>query len=293
MKPIRKVVIPAAGFGTRFLPATKAQPKEMLPIVDKPAIQYIVEEALASNIEEIIIITGRNKRAIEDHFDGNIELEFLLEKHNKLRELEEVQYLADIKIHYIRQRTPKGLGDAILCAKDFIGDEPFAVMLGDDIIVNDGLPCMAQLMKCYEKFGGSVLGIQPVPDKDVCNYGIVDVNPLIDRVYQVNSLVEKPSVENAPSNLAVLGRYILSPEIFRILESTAPGKNDEIQLTDAISQLHSPLFAYNFEGKRYDTGDKLGYLKATVEFALRNEHLKDAFKTYLEELDKNGFDLTK
>lgn len=293
MKPIRKVVIPAAGFGTRFLPATKAQPKEMLPIVDKPAIQYIVEEALASNIEEIIIITGRNKRAIEDHFDGNMELEFLLEKHNKLRELEEVQYLADIKIHYIRQRTPKGLGDAILCAKDFIGDEPFAVMLGDDIIVNDGLPCMAQLMKCYEKFGGSVLGIQPVPDKDVCNYGIVDVNSLIDRVYQVNSLVEKPSVENAPSNLAVLGRYILSPEIFRILESTAPGKNDEIQLTDAISQLHSPLFAYNFEGKRYDTGDKLGYLKATVEFALRNEHLKDAFKTYLEELDKNGFDLTK
>ncbi len=293
MKPIRKVVIPAAGFGTRFLPATKAQPKEMLPIVDKPAIQYIVEEALASNIEEIIIITGRNKRAIEDHFDGNLELEFLLEKNNKLRELEEVQYLADIKIHYIRQRTPKGLGDAILCAKDFIGDEPFAVMLGDDIIVNDGLPCMAQLIKCYEKFGGSVLGIQPVLDKDVCNYGIVDVNPLIDRVYQVNSLVEKPSVDSAPSNLAVLGRYILSPEIFTILENTAPGKNDEIQLTDAISQLNSPLFAYNFEGKRYDTGDKLGYLKATVEFALRNERLKDAFKAYLEELEKNEFDLTK
>ena len=275
MKSIRKAVIPAAGFGTRFLPATKAQPKEMLPIVDTPAIQYIVKEALDSGIEEILIITGRSKRAIEDHFDSSVELEELLQKQGKNKQLAMVKDLADIKVHFIRQKAPRGLGDAVLCAKAFIGDEPFAVLLGDDIVYNPEKPCLQQLMECYETHPGIILGAQFVPNDKVSSYGIVSGEPLADNLYRVNGLVEKPSVDKAPSNLAVLGRYILTPDIFDILENTKPGVGNEVQLTDALA----------YEGVRYDTGDKLGYLKATVEYALRNEELGTAFKDYLKGLN--------
>lgn len=285
MKSIRKAVIPAAGFGTRFLPATKAQPKEMLPIVDTPAIQYIVKEALDSGIEEILIITGRSKRAIEDHFDSSVELEELLQKQGKNKQLAMVKDLADIKVHFIRQKAPRGLGDAVLCAKAFIGDEPFAVLLGDDIVYNPDKPCLQQLMDCYEKHPGIILGAQFVPNEKVSSYGIVSGDPLADNLYRVSGLVEKPSVDKAPSNLAVLGRYILTPDIFDILENTKPGVGNEVQLTDALAASKTTKYALAYEGIRYDTGDKLGYLKATVEYALRNEELGPAFKDYLKDLN--------
>ena len=284
MKSIRKAVIPAAGFGTRFLSATKAQPKEMLPIVDTPAIQYIVKEALDSGIEEILIITGRSKRAIEDHFDSSVELEELLQKQGKNKQLAMVKDLADIKIHFIRQKSPRGLGDAVLCAKAFIGDEPFAVLLGDDIVYNPEKPCLQQLMDCYEQHPGIILGAQFVPNEKVSSYGIVSGEPLADNLYRVHGLVEKPSVDKAPSNLAVLGRYILTPDIFDILENTKPGVGNEVQLTDALAASKTDTYALAYEGVRYDTGDKLGYLKATVEYALRNEELGAAFKEYLKGL---------
>ena len=284
MKSIRKAVIPAAGFGTRFLPATKAQPKEMLPIVDTPAIQYIVKEALDSGIEEILIITGRSKRAIEDHFDSSVALEALLQKQGKNKQLAMVKDLADIKIHFIRQKSPRGLGDAVLCAKAFIGDEPFAVLLGDDIVYNPEKPCLQQLMDCYEQHPGIILGAQFVPNEKVSSYGIVSGEPLADNLYRVHGLVEKPSVDKAPSNLAVLGRYILTPDIFDILENTKPGVGNEVQLTDALAASKTDTYALAYEGVRYDTGDKLGYLKATVEYALRNEELGAAFKEYLKGL---------
>lgn len=284
MKRIRKAVIPAAGFGTRFLPATKAQPKEMLPIVDTPAIQYIVKEALDSGIEEILIITGRNKRAIEDHFDSSVELEALLQMQGKNKQLAMVKDLADIKVHFIRQKAPRGLGDAVLCAKAFIGDEPFAVLLGDDIVYNLENPCLQQLIDCYEEYPGIILGAQFVPDDKVSSYGIVSGEALADNLYRVNGLVEKPNIEDAPSNLAVLGRYILTPDIFEILEHTNPGKGNEVQLTDALAASKTDTYALAYEGIRYDTGDKLGYLKATVEYALRNEELGEDFKSYLKNL---------
>lgn len=284
IKQVRKAVIPAAGLGTRFLPATKATPKEMLPIVDKPTIQYIIEEALASGIEDILIITGRSKRAIEDHFDRSIELELNLAAGGKAQELEMVKKISDIRIHYIRQKEPRGLGHAILCAKQFIGDEPFAVLLGDDVVYGE-VPALKQLMDVYDKTGASVLGVQEVPQEKVSSYGIVASEPMAEpRTFTVRDMVEKPGVEEAPSRLAVLGRYIINPEVFPILEATKPGRGNEIQLTDALKELAKlqKMYAYNFEGRRYDVGDKQGFLEATVEMALKRPDLKDKFLAYLQ-----------
>jgi len=281
---VRKAIIPAAGLGTRFLPATKAQPKEMLPIVDKPTIQFIIEEAVASGIEEILIITGRNKKCIEDHFDKSVELEMELEKSGKTELLEMVRNISDmVDIHYIRQKEPKGLGDAIYCARAFVGNEPFAVMLGDDVVDSE-VPCLKQLIDCYGEYNTTILGVQTVPEADTFKYGIVDGIHIEDRVYKVKNLVEKPSKEEAPSNVAILGRYIITPQIFDILKNTAPGKGGEIQLTDALKTLagKEAMYAYNFEGKRYDVGDKLGFLQATVEYALKKDELRDDFITYLK-----------
>jgi UTP--glucose-1-phosphate uridylyltransferase len=281
---VHKAIIPAAGLGTRFLPATKAQPKEMLPIVDKPTLQYIIEEAVDSGIEEILIITGRNKKSIEDHFDKSVELELELESKGKHDLLKEVRKISDmVNIHYIRQKEPKGLGHAIYCAKSFIGNDPFAVLLGDDIVVNEKKPCLKQLIDAYDEYKTTILGVQKVPDADVCKYGIVDGKHIEDRVYKVKGLVEKPAREEAPSNIAILGRYIINPAIFEILEHTKPGKGGEIQLTDALKELaqKEAMYAYNFEGKRYDVGDKQGFLEATVEFALRREDLREDFLRYL------------
>ena len=282
---VRKAIIPAAGLGTRFLPATKAQPKEMLPIVDKPTIQYIVEEAIESGIEDIIIISGRGKRAIEDHFDTSYELEATLEKNNKLEMLEMVREISNIaNIHYIRQKEPKGLGHAIYCANRFIGNEPFAVLLGDDIVVSE-TPCIRQLMDVYEQYDGSIVGVHEVPLEDVSKYGIIEPkeNGLDRNVQRIKSLVEKPSIEEAPSNLAIMGRYILTPDIFDILETLPPGKNNEIQLTDAIEILNEreQVYAYNFEGDRYDVGDKLGFIQATIDLALLRDDLRNEVKSYL------------
>ena len=288
LQKVRKAVIPAAGFGTRFLPATKATPKEMLPIVDKPTIQYIVEEALASGIEEILIISGHAKRAIEDHFDSAPALEMELERKGKDALLQVVRETAAIKIHYIRQREMKGLGDAILCAKAFMEGEPFAVLLGDDVVYNEpGRPALRQLIDVYEATGGSVLGCQTVPQEKVSSYGIVDGSATDNpRMLKVLDMVEKPTVEEAPSQMAVLGRYVITPQIFSILENTLPGKGGEIQLTDALRVLahREPVYAYDFEGIRYDVGDKLGFLKATVEYALRRPDLGKPFKSYLQNL---------
>lgn len=284
IKPVRKAVIPAAGLGTRFLPATKATPKEMLPIVDKPTIQYIVEEALAAGIEDILVITGRSKRAIEDHFDRSIELEMNLKEHGKEKELEVVRKISDIRIHYISQKEPRGLGHAILCAQQFIGDEPFAVLLGDDV-VDAKVPALKQLIDVYEKTGSSVLGVQEVPLEKVSSYGIVASHATDEpRTFTVSDMVEKPAVEDAPSRLAVLGRYVINPEIFAILEKTEPGRGGEIQLTDALKVLaeQQTMYAYNFEGRRYDVGDKQGFLEATVEMALKRPDLRDKFLTYLQ-----------
>lgn len=287
MNTIKKAVIPAAGFGTRFLPATKATPKEMLPIVDKPTIQYIVEEALDSGIEDILIISGHAKRAIEDHFDGAPALEAELKAKGKMDQLAEVQRIADINIHYIRQKYMRGLGDAILCAKGFMGDEPFAVLLGDDVVYSPKRPALRQLMDVYEQTGGSVLGCQTVAPEQVSSYGIVAGTAENDpRLMRVTDMVEKPLLEEAPSHLAVLGRYIITPQIFEILEHTAPGKGREIQLTDALRVLaaQEPVYAYDFEGIRYDLGNKLGFLKATIDFALRRKDLQGPVAAYIREL---------
>lgn len=280
---VKKAVIPAAGLGTRFLPATKAQPKEMLPIVDKPTIQHIIEEAMASGIEEILIITGRNKRAIEDHFDKSVELEQQLKdtgKNDMLEMVEDISKMAEI--YYIRQKEPKGLGHAINCARTFVGEEPFAVMLGDDVVYGDK-PCLKQLIECYNEYKTTVLGVQKVERKDVYKYGIVDGKHIENNVYKVKDLVEKPDVEEAPSNIAILGRYIITPKIFEILSTIEPGKGGEIQLTDALKKLslEEAIYAFNFEGRRYDVGDKLGFLEATIEFALRRDEIKDDFKKYI------------
>ena len=290
-KRIRKAIIPAAGLGTRFLPATKAQPKEMLPIVDKPTLQYIIEECVASGIEEILIITGRNKKSIEDHFDRSVELEMELEKAGKQEMLEMVREISDmVNIHFIRQKEPRGLGHAILCAKTFVGDEPFAVLLGDDVVYNDNKPCLKQLVDCYAEYKTSVLGVQTVAPQDVNKYGIVGGIHIEDRVYKVKDMIEKPNVEEAPSNIAILGRYIITPAIFEILENQAPGKGGEIQLTDALKTLasHEAIYAYNFEGRRYDVGDKLGFLEATIDFALKKENLKDGLINYMQNIVKEN-----
>lgn len=293
---IRKAIIPAAGLGTRFLPATKAQPKEMLPIVDKPTIQYIVEEAVASGIEDILIVSGRGKRAIEDHFDKSYELEETLAKKNKFDFLEEVQAISELaNIHYIRQKEPKGLGDAIWCARKFIGNEPFAVMLGDDIVKNDQRPCLKQLFDVFDRYHTNVVGVQQVPDEDVSKYGIVaPKGQEIDKgLIHVETLIEKPSRQLAPSNYAILGRYILRPEIFSILEEIAPGSGGEIQLTDAIKILNEKqaVLAYQFEGTRYDVGDKFGFIKATIDFALERDNLRDDVLNYLKEVYEKNISL--
>ncbi|EHL15006.1 UTP-glucose-1-phosphate uridylyltransferase [Peptoanaerobacter stomatis] len=288
MNKVRKAIIPAAGLGTRFLPATKAQPKEMLPIVDKPTLQYIIEEAINSGIEEILIITGRNKKSIEDHFDKSIELEMELEKSGKQELLEMVRYIGDmINIQYIRQKEPRGLGHAILCAKSFINDEPFAVILGDDI-VDAQKPCLKQLIDVYNEYNTTIIGVQKVDEQDVSKYGIVQGKYIDDRIYLIKDLIEKPEVDKAPSNIAILGRYILKPDLFEILENQKPGKNNEIQLTDALKTLceRQAMYAYEFEGKRYDVGEKFGFLQATVEFALKNDELKEPFLNYLKDLIK-------
>ncbi|MFZ7133049.1 MAG: UTP--glucose-1-phosphate uridylyltransferase GalU [Eubacteriales bacterium] len=285
---VRKAVIPAAGLGTRFLPATKAMPKEMLPIVDKPTIQYIIEEAIESGIEEILIITGRSKRAIEDHFDKSIELELDLEQKGKRELLQLVQDISKmVNINYVRQKEPKGLGHAILCAKTFVGNEPFAVLLGDDIVYNEEEPALKQLMDVYDKQKASILGVQTIRREDVNKYGIVSGTNISDRLYLVDDLVEKPSIEDAPTNVAILGRYIITPDIFEILKHTEKGAGGEIQLTDALKELaaQQKMYACDFKGKRYDVGNKLGFLQATVEFALRMDGIGEEFKTYLKELN--------
>ena len=288
---VKKAIIPAAGLGTRFLPATKSQPKEMLPIVDKPTLQYIIEEAIESGIEEILIITGRNKKSIEDHFDKSVELELELEQKGKKEMLEMVRDISNmVNIHYIRQKEPKGLGHAIHCAKSFIGDEPFAVLLGDDIVDAD-TPCLKQLINTYDEYKTTILGVQEVAKEDTDKYGILDVKHIEDRVYKVKDMVEKPSVESAPSNIAILGRYIINPSIFEILENQKPGKGGEIQLTDALKTLSTQeaIYAYNFEGRRYDVGDKFGFLEATIDFALKRDELREDLLNYMKDIvEKEG-----
>ncbi|MFC3884660.1 UTP--glucose-1-phosphate uridylyltransferase GalU [Bacillus songklensis] len=285
MKKVRKAIIPAAGLGTRFLPATKAMPKEMLPIVDKPTIQYIVEEAIASGIEDIIIVTGKGKRAIEDHFDHSFELEENLMQKEKFDLLEKVKEPSKVDIHYIRQKEPKGLGHAVWCARKFIGDEPFAVLLGDDIVQSEK-PCLRQLMDEYEATLSSVIGVQTVPEKETHRYGIIDPSAQLGRRYQVNNFVEKPKQGTAPSNLAIMGRYVLTPEIFMFLEQQELGTGGEIQLTDAIQKLNQiqRVFAYDFEGTRYDVGEKMGFIKTTIEMALQNAELREDLLEYLQQI---------
>ena len=288
---IRKAVFPAAGLGTRFLPATKAQPKEMLPVVDKPVIQYVIEEAVASGIDTIIIVTGRGKTAIEDHFDVAYELEQLLERRGKHDLLEQVRSISDmINISYVRQKEPQGLGHAILVTRELVGNEPFAVFLGDDII-EARVPVMRQMIEVFRERRSSVVAVERVSRARTQDYGIVDVRPAGGRVHEVNDLVEKPPPAEAPSDLAIIGRYILTPEIFAHLAETKPGRGGEIQLTDGLRGLlrHQSIYAYQFEGTRYDTGDKLGFLKATVEFALRRPDLGAPFRDYLRGLDLDSF----
>ncbi len=285
MKKIRKAVIPAAGYGTRFLPATKAQPKEMLTIVDKPVIQYIVEEAVASGIEQIVIITGQTKRPIEDHFDRSFELEYRLQEQGKLQELEELRRISDLaEFVYVRQKEPLGNGHAVLCARDVVGNEPFAVMWADDI-VDAEVPCLKQLMAVHDKYRCSVMAVMPVPEDQTPQYGVIAGTPVEERVYRVTGLVEKPEPGTAPSNLAAVKEYILMPEIFEILSETAPGKGGEIWLSDALLELtrRQAVYAYEFEGKRYDAGNKLGLLKAIVEFALKRPEFNGEFRSYLAE----------
>lgn len=288
MQKVRKAVIPAAGLGTRFLPATKAMAKEMLPIVDKPTIQFIIEEAIESGIEEILIVTGRSKRSIEDHFDSNFELEQNLEEKEKWSLLKLVESTTKIKLHFIRQSYPKGLGDAVLHAKSFIGNEPFIVLLGDDMM-KDEVPLTKQLINQHDKTGLSVLATMRVPDKDTSKYGIVDpAAKLEEGLYEVNQFVEKPKAEEAPSNLAIIGRYLLNPEIFEMLEKQAPGAGDEVQLTDAIEQLNKTqkVLAHEFKGTRYDVGDKFGFMTTSIEYGLEHPEVKDDLKNYLIQLSK-------
>jgi UTP--glucose-1-phosphate uridylyltransferase len=284
---IRKAVLPAAGLGTRFLPATKAQPKEMLPIVDKPTIQYVVEEAVASGIEDIIIVTGRGKNAIEDHFDRSLELEIALERQGKAEELREIQRISELtSFCYIRQKEPLGLGHAILVAKALVGNEPFAVLLGDDIIDSE-VPCLRQMMSVFDRHRSPVIAVQQVPREETSSYGIIDPKSVEDSVYQILDLVEKPSPETAPSDLAIIGRYILTPEIFEALEHTLPDERGEIQLTNGLKLLlrRQALYGLAFHGRRYDAGSKLGFLKATVQFALNRSDLAPAFRAYLRSLN--------
>ena len=290
--PVKKAVIPAAGLGTRFLPATKAMPKEMLPIVDIPTIQYIIEEAVASDIEEILVITNSNKHCMENHFDRNYELEERLKEAGKYEQEKMIREISDLaNIYYVRQKEPKGLGHAILCAKSFIGNDPFAILLGDDIVINKGgEPALKQLITAYEEKGASVVGVQTVPMDDVDKYGIVEpafgYKNVNNRRVKLSGMIEKPSKEEAPSQLAVLGRYVLTPEIFDLLESQQAGKGGEIQLTDAIVRLMElqAVYAYDFEGTRYDVGDKFGFIKATIDFALEREDLAQSVAAYIQEL---------
>lgn len=282
LKKVKKAIIPAAGLGTRFLPATKAMPKEMLPIVDKPTIQYIIEEAIESGIEDIIIVTGKGKRAIEDYFDHNYELEDNLMKKEKWDLLEKVRATTDVEIHYIRQKEPKGLGHAVWCARKFIGDDPFAVLLGDDIVQAE-TPGLRQLIEQFEKTQCSVVGVQKVVDNETHRYGIIDPSTIEGRRYQVHQFVEKPEPGTAPSNLAIMGRYVLTPEIFEFLDRQEIGAGGEVQLTDAIQRLNElqKVYAYDFQGKRYDVGEKMGFVKTTIDFALQNEDMKDELFEYL------------
>ena len=284
---IRKAILPAAGLGTRFLPATKAQPKEMLPIVDKPTIQYVVEEAAASGIETIIIVTGRGKNAIEDHFDRSLELQTALERKGKEKELQEIQHISELATFcYIRQKEPLGLGHAILVAKALVGNEPFAVLLGDDIIDAEP-PCLRQMMVAFEEYQSSMIAVQQVPWEETGSYGIIDPKQIRDSIYQIEDLIEKPPPGSAPSDLAIIGRYILTPEIFEALEATQPDEGGEIQLTNGLRVLlgSQPVYGYAFEGRRYDAGSKLGFLKATVQFALKRRELAPGFRAYLKSLD--------
>ncbi len=286
---VRKAIIPAAGLGTRFLPATKAQAKEMLPIVDKPTIQYIIEEAVASGIEDIIIVTGRSKRSIEDHFDKSVELELELEKHGKDDMLAMVRAITDMaNIHTIRQKEPRGLGHAIYTARHFIGNEPFAVLLGDDVVVSK-TPCLKQMLDVYDDYHTTVLGVQKVAHEVVDKNGIADCKTVDDRVYKVNDLVEKPSIDTAPSDIAILGRYIITPEIFGYLETQDEGAGGEIQLTDSLKRLSKDqaMYCYEFKGHRYDVGTKIGFLQANIEFALRNPEVADDMKKYIQLLNSD------
>jgi len=284
---VRKAVIPAAGLGTRFLPATKAIPKEMLPIVDKPTIQYIVEEIAASGIEDVLIITARNKSSVEEHFDRAVELEYILKDANKEELLEEIKGISRmINIHTVRQKDPLGLGHAIYCARAFVGDEPFAVLLGDDVVDSEK-PCLKQMLEVFEEYKSTILGVQPVEWDQVHKYGIVSGERINDRIYTVNDLVEKPHKESAPTNIAILGRYIITPKIFHILENTKPGIGGEIQLTDGLRELCTTeeMYAYIFQGRRYDVGSKIGFIEATVDYALKSDELREDFKKYLKSIN--------
>ncbi|HCU8012355.1 TPA: UTP--glucose-1-phosphate uridylyltransferase GalU [Staphylococcus aureus] len=286
MKKIKKAIIPAAGLGTRFLPATKAMPKEMLPILDKPTIQYIVEEAARAGIEDIIIVTGRHKRAIEDHFDSQKELEMVLKEKGKSELLEKVQYSTELaNIFYVRQKEQKGLGHAISSARQFIGNEPFAVLLGDDIVESE-VPAVKQLIDVYEETGHSVIGVQEVPEADTHRYGIIDPLTKNGCQYEVKKFVEKPAQGTAPSNLAIMGRYVLTPEIFDYLKTQKEGAGNEIQLTDAIERMNNDnqVYAYDFEGERYDVGEKLGFVKTTIEYALKDDSMREELTRFIKEL---------
>ncbi|HDF6924089.1 TPA: UTP--glucose-1-phosphate uridylyltransferase GalU [Staphylococcus aureus] len=286
MKKIKKAIIPAAGLGTRFLPATKAMPKEMLPILDKPTIQYIVEEAARAGIEDIIIVTGRHKRAIEDHFDSQKELEMVLKEKGKSELLEKVQYSTELaNIFYVRQKEQKGLGHAISSARQFIGNEPFAVLLGDDIVESE-VPAVKQLIDVYEETGHSVIGAQEVPEADTHRYGIIDPLTKNGRQYEVKKFVEKPAQGTAPSNLAIMGRYVLTPEIFDYLKTQKEGAGNEIQLTDAIERMNNDnqVYAYDFEGERYDVGEKLGFVKTTIEYALKDDSMREELTRFIKAL---------
>jgi UTP--glucose-1-phosphate uridylyltransferase len=284
---IRKAVLPAAGLGTRFLPATKAQPKEMLPIVDKPTIQYVVEEAAASGIEHIIIVTGRGKNAIEDHFDRSLELQIALERKGNDGQLKEIQRISELaSFCYVRQKEPLGLGHAILVTRALVGNEPFAVLLGDDIIDAE-VPCLRQMISAFDKYRSSIIAVQQVPREETSSYGIIDHKPVGDSVYRIEDLVEKPTPDTAPSDLAIIGRYILTPEIFDALEQTLPDEGGEIQLTNGLRILlrTQAIYGLAFRGRRYDAGSKLGFLKATVQFALKRPELAPGFRSYLKTLD--------
>lgn len=286
MSVIRKAIIPVAGFGTRFLPVTKSIPKEMIPIIDKPTIQYIIEEAVESGITDILLVTSKYKKSIEDYFDNFKELESVLESSKNYEMLDMIKNISNmVNITFVRQKEQKGLGHAIYQGKTFVGNEPFCVLLGDDIVYNRDKPCLKQLIECYEEYGGSVLGVQEVKHEDVSKYGIVDGNKISENIYRVNNLIEKPSMEEAPTNIAILGRYVISCKIFEHLEKENYGKNGEIQLTDSITNLilTEEVYAYKFQGTRYDIGDKVGYLKATIDYSLRDDKIKHIIKDYLGE----------